>query len=84
MTIEFYEKCGNIIGCPNEGVMFPYSKRTRWNNRVAGPGRYPGIGVVRKFSDRFIVVSFRNPKVHKQFSTEESVYEFLNVLFSDV
>lgn len=52
MTIdEFYAECAALLGTASEGKAFTHYKRTRWNNRIAGRGRFPGHGIIRAFGD---------------------------------
>lgn len=70
----FYKRCGEIIGIPHEWQE-PVARRTRWNTRFLGNGRYPGFGVIRTFGGSFHIMS----KEHGThfLPTEESVYELL-------
>lgn len=74
---EFYARVGELLGTEHEGEAFRYSRRTRWNNREAGPGRYPGRGVVRYLGPRHIVLALREPSVYRVFQSEEAVIRFL-------
>lgn len=77
---EFFEQCAELLVVAHEGEPFPYAYRTRWNNRIAGQGRFPGRGVIRRFSDKQILVSLRDPRVHQVFESEEAVIQFLTEL----
>ena len=57
---EFYQQVATIIGGVHEGRPFEWHARTRWNNRIAGQGRYPGFGTVRLFGD-VVHVALREP-----------------------
>jgi hypothetical protein len=57
---EFYQRVAAIIGGTHEGQPFRWHARTRWNNRIAGQGRYPGFGTVRLFGD-IVHVALRHP-----------------------
>lgn len=72
--IDFYERCAEILGVNYECTPHPYSKRTRWNNRAPGSGRYPGIGIIRKFG-KSIQVCFSTHKA--VYTSEEEVYDAL-------
>lgn len=74
---EFYEAVGALIGVIPEGKAFPYRKRTRWNNRIAGRGRFLGAGIVRVFSDKCIHVQLHNPKLSGTFKSFNDVLERL-------
>jgi hypothetical protein len=58
---DFYAECAAIIGSPHEGEAFTHYKRTRWNNRTAGRGRFPGCGIIRVFGDT-VHISLKEPK----------------------
>lgn len=77
-TDDFYELVGSLINVKHEGKAFPHLKRTRWNNRVAGRGRYPGAGVVRVFSPTCIAVRLKSPRIFGDFTSFESVISALS------
>jgi hypothetical protein len=57
---DFYAAVADLLGATHEGSAFPHDYRTRWNDRGAGRGRYPGFGTVRLFGDT-VHVSLRRP-----------------------
>jgi hypothetical protein len=57
---KFYEKCAGILGTQYNCQPFTQYKRTRWNNRSAGSGRYPGYGIIRVFGD-MVQINIRHP-----------------------
>lgn len=73
----FYEECIAILGSAQEYRKFPYSKRTRWNNRTAGNGRFEGYGIVRMYSPSIIHISFRNPKINLVCKSAEEAFSIL-------
>ena len=76
--MEFYNKCAELLECSNYvGEPFEFRKRTRWNNRKAGQGRFPGHGVIRRFSDNLIMVLLRDPNISCLCHSEEEVFEKL-------
>ncbi len=79
MSCEFYKNCENILGVGNE-YKKPNVRKTRWNNRSAGNGRFEGYGLIRYYSPHLIHVSFHN--MNKTFSNENQVYEFLRCMKS--
>lgn len=77
---DFYYKCAEILGVEYDCEPFTHYKRTRWNNRKPGSGRYPGYGIIRKFGSQ-IHVAFTNPVLHHGiYNSEEEVYTFLQNL----
>lgn len=58
---EFYEACASLLGTHHEGEPFPYYKRTRWNNRRAGRGRFPGYGLIRAHGD-LVLIHLHSPR----------------------
>ena len=50
---------------------FPFRRRTRWNNRTAGNGRYPGHGLVRYFGPSHIDVRLNHPPVSGVYCSTE-------------
>ena len=71
---EFYENCAKILEIDHD-YHDPVKKRTRWNNRIKGNGRYPGFGLVQCFGSLIRVVSKQGTRV---FNTYEEVYVYLN------
>jgi hypothetical protein len=72
----FYAQCGNILGIEhvwNE----PVPRRTRWNNRAIGNGRFPGFGLVRCYGKQIMVTSKRGTRM---FDTCDAVYEYLRTI----
>ena len=57
----FYGACAEALGIPHE-YRKPVRKRTRWNNRLLGNGRFPGFGLVRLHGPSVIVMSRRGTK----------------------
>lgn len=71
----FYLECAKLLECADHTYrVYPYTKRTRWNNRGAGNGRYPGHGIVRMFGPNTIHVSLYSPRLSGQFKSPEAVY----------
>jgi hypothetical protein len=69
----FYEAVAVMLGCDEHSYSkFPFRKRTRWNNRQAGNGRYPGHGIVRRFGPDNIHVQLTNPPVSGLFRSAEA------------
>lgn len=72
--LEFYEKCAELLGIEFEDNSFTQYRRTRWNNRKPGNGRYPGYGIIRVFGDK-VHVAFKNH--HAIHNSKEEVLEWL-------
>lgn len=68
----FYLTIGELLNCETNYQPFPYYKKTRWNNRVAGNGRYEGHGIVRRFGSDNIHVQLRVPELTGTYKTPES------------
>ena len=79
----FYRHCAKLLETEYDCKPFPWHYRTRWNNRAAGSGRYPGFGIIRKFGDQ-IQVSLVHPVTHtKVYNSEQEVYKFLISIMED-
>ena len=66
---EFYAKVAELLDTKAWSWQpWPYSKRTRWNNRDPGNGRFPGHGMVRWHGASHIHVALHNPVVAGTFS----------------
>lgn len=74
---RFYQSCADILGARHDYAPFRYGKRTRWNNRGAGNGRFPGFGLVRLFGAE-VHVHLRAPvAVNRRFPDPDSALAFL-------
>jgi hypothetical protein len=82
-SVDFYRKISQALGCEYECKKFPYSRRTRWNNREPGSGRYPGFGIVRRFSANCILINLHNPPINGIFFSEQAVLDAIQ-LYSTV
>lgn len=69
---EFYETCSRILNIDHEYT--DPVRRTRWNNRRLGNGRYPGFGLVQCFGSSVRVASKHGTKMFKSY---EEVYDYL-------
>ena len=78
---EFYLRCAEILNTDHLGVPFPYYKRTRWNNRVAGQGRFEGRGIVRCFGSQVHIALTSPAVVSKIFESKEEALLFLETLW---
>ena len=77
---DFYHKCADILGVDYICEPFTHYKRTRWNNRKPGSGRYPGYGLIRVFGNK-VHVALTKPVLHtKVYDSCEEVLEFLDTL----
>lgn len=57
----FYGACADALGIPHE-FHKPVRRRTRWNNRLLGNGRFPGFGLVRLHGAAVIIISRHGTK----------------------
>ena len=73
--LEFYEKCAEILGQEFQSTPFEHYKRTRWNNRKPGNGRFKGFGLIRIYGN---MVHISNRKVNKLFNSKELALEWLS------
>lgn len=73
----FYARCSEILNIKHE-YNTPVPRRTRWNTRFIGNGRYPGFGLIRCYGNSVMITT----KTHgsKMFADYESVYEYLVAL----
>lgn len=82
-TIEekkaFYEKCSEFLQIDHD-YHDPVKRRTRWNTRLKGNGRYPGFGLIQCFGSCIRIVSRKEGT--KIFKTYEEVYDYLEKLSS--
>ena len=73
---EFYDNCAYILNIDHE-FHDPVPRRTRWNTRFLGNGRYSGFGLVQCFGSSVRVVSKHGTKM---FKTYEETYDYLKIL----
>ena len=71
---EFYTECARILNIEHEFIT-PVPRRTRWNTRLLGNGRYPGFGLIQCFGSQIRIISKTGTKM---FNTYEEVYRYLN------
>ena len=74
---QFYTRCGEILNIKHE-YRTPVARRTRWNTRLIGNGRYPGFGLIRCYGNSVMVTDRANGT--RMFNDYESVYEYLKQL----
>jgi hypothetical protein len=72
---RFYEAVAEILSTEYEYRRFPFSKKTRWNNRTPGNGRYIGHGIVRMFGLNCIQVNLRSPRLAGFFVSTDDALE---------
>lgn len=70
---QFYDTCAEILDIVHE-YHEPVPKRTRWNTRKLGNGRFPGFGLVQCFGSCIRVVSKKGTKIFYEY---DKVYEYL-------
>lgn len=70
---KFYDTCAEILCVPHE-FSEPVRRRTRWNTRKLGNGRYPGFGLVQCFGSHIRVISKHGTRM---FNDYDQVYEYL-------
>ena len=61
-----------LLECETDYTPYPYTKKTRWNNRSPGNGRYPGRGIVRRFNGTNIHLFLRIPLINGAFADADS------------
>lgn len=81
---RFYQECAELLCVPNTYRPNPYAYKTRWNNREAGNGRFPGFGLIRMFGENCIHVSLKAPfNINKVFNSPEAVTSLLRSYVED-
>ena len=70
----FYAQCSEILGIEHEWND-PVPRRTRWNTRFLGNGRFKGFGLIRCYASQVMITSKQGTKM---FPSAEAVYEYLN------
>jgi hypothetical protein len=72
----FLARCGEILGIEHEWND-PVPRRTRWNARLIGNGRFPGFGLIRCYGYQIMVTTRAGTKM---FTTTDAVYEYLETV----
>ena len=77
---DFYHRCAEILKI--EYSFQPYFlKKTRWNRRDPGNGRFIGYGLIRRYGGNNIHIMLTKPKmVNKMFNNEDQVFLYLKEL----
>ena len=70
---EFYDTVSSILNIDHD-YHDPVRRRTRWNTRNLGNGRYPGFGLVQCFGSSVRVMSKHGTKI---FYSYEDTYKYL-------
>ena len=73
----FYDRCAELLGVEHQFAPFRYGKRTRWNNRKPGSGRFPGRGLVRAFGNHVHLSLYRPKPISRLFDSREAALECL-------
>ena len=73
----FYDACAAILGVEHDFAPFRYAKRTRWNNRKPGSGRFPGRGLVRAFGGHVHLSLYRPKPINRLFDSREAALRCL-------
>lgn len=73
----FYQRCAELLGVQHTYKMYPYTRRTRWNNRTPGNGRFIDRGLIRMFSPTLIQVALTTPRINKTCKSMQEVYDLL-------
>lgn len=76
----FYAQCGEILGIEHVWID-PVPRRTRWNNRNDGNGRFPGFGVIHCFGHAVRVISHDTGT--QMFFNYDETYKFLEELMKN-
>jgi hypothetical protein len=76
----FYQRCAELLGVEHQYRPFRYGKRTRWNNRTPGSGRFPGRGLIRAFGGHVHVALYRPRPLHRLFDSREAALRGLEEL----
>lgn len=74
---RFYQRCAELLGVPDTYRPYPYKKRTRWNNRTAGNGRFAGCGLIRLFGTHVHVALIAPVTANKMFTSHAAALEWL-------
>jgi hypothetical protein len=71
----FYQAVADLLGCVHDYNPWIYDRRTRWNHRRLGNGRYLDHGMVRRYSSTLIHVSLRVPQLNGCYTSESDALQ---------
>lgn len=71
----FYDAVAQLLGCAHDYDPWIYDRRTRWNHRRLGNGRFTQHGLVRRYSSTLIHVSLRQPALTSHYTSEQAALE---------
>lgn len=75
---DFYNRVAEILHIDYNYIV-PFYKKTRWNARCLGNGRFPGYGLIRMYGPNLIHVVLHNPiRVNQHFIDMEECIKFLS------
>lgn len=81
---DFYLRCAEIMDAEHELIIrSPFFRRNRWNNREAGSGRFPGMGIVRYFGGAVHVALTHPIEFTAAYDTPEDAIAALETIFKD-
>jgi hypothetical protein len=72
----FYKACSEILGIAHE-YKVPVKRRTRWNTRFLGNGRYPNFGLIRCFGPLVIMTTRKGTL---EFESHDKALDYLRKL----
>ena len=74
---SFYQTIAELLETHYDYEPFPHRKRTRWNNRKAGNGRFENFGLVRMFGPNLVHVALYRPFRVSGWYTPEAIIQIL-------
>ena len=74
---KFYQMVAILLKCDDHKYIEPYKKKTRWNNRSPGNGRYHNHGLIRYHNPSNIHVMLSNPKINGLYTSVDSVIDVI-------
>jgi hypothetical protein len=81
---DFYLRCAEIMDAEHELIIrSPFFRRNRWNNREAGSGRFPGIGIVRHFGDAIHIAIHHPVEFTAVYDDPEDALAALEAIFKE-
>lgn len=79
---DFYNRVAKILQIEYNYIV-PFFKKTRWNARCLGNGRFPGYGLIRMYGPKLIHVVLNHPvHTNKHFTDIDECIKFLSDIMS--
>ena len=78
---QFYSNVAVLLNTTHDYLPFPFLRRTRWNQRRLGSGRFPNHGIVRCFGNN-VHVALYDPELNVICSSKDAALELIKSAYA--